>query len=159
MTDKEYTYCYNNYFKPVRSYLMMYCNDKEQCEDITQDAFIKLWEKREHIRFSTVRQWLHAITYNQMIDHLRRQKHKFRYAVENYSEGEEDGTPAYDVWAVLDEVEKLPQLKRDLLLDRMIGTPYKELCEKYDINMTTLKAQLHSARKMLNNKINYYGEQ
>lgn len=164
MTDKEYEYCYKHYFKPVKGYLMLYCRSKEKCEDITQDAFIKLWERRKHIRFKTVRQWLHALTYNRMMDVLRRERYKDRYRFEasnvaerKQGEQEDKITSTLDLEMVLGEIERLPKRNKDVLIDRMNGVSYKQMCKKYNLSMPNLKSRVHKSRRLLNNRIKHNG--
>ncbi len=50
--------------------------DQQTAEDIVQEAFLKLWEKRVEIIPETVGSWLYKVTYNLAFKHLRRESIK-----------------------------------------------------------------------------------
>lgn len=156
MTVKEYEYCYRKHFKSVVGYLMLYCYDKELAEDLAQDTFISLWEKVDSIRFDTVRQWLHAVSYNKMIDYKRRGVHKARYLNTLGEETYCQSFDQYDVGVVIKETMALPGIKGLLIATKALGSTYKEICETYDMTMPQVKALIHKGRQKLNNKLKYY---
>ncbi len=54
-----------------------YLNSKEDAEDIVQDVFIKLWEKKKQINIKTnLNAYLFSMTRNACLDHLRAAKSK-----------------------------------------------------------------------------------
>jgi RNA polymerase sigma-70 factor (ECF subfamily) len=56
------------------------CGDEGLAEDIVQDAFIKAWRKIGDFRMqSGFRSWLHRITVNTAMDHLRKQASRKRH--------------------------------------------------------------------------------
>lgn len=51
--------------------------DEGQAEDIVQESFIKAWQKVGEFRMqSSFRSWLHRITVNTAMDHLRKQSRR-----------------------------------------------------------------------------------
>ena len=156
MTVKEYEYCYTNYFKPVSGYLMLYCRDKDLCDDITQDCFITLWEKVDQIKFDTVRQWLHAVSYNRMIDTKRKELNRAKYLVSLPVDGYDQSFDSYDLDVVLKEVRKLPGKKGELIATKALGSTYKEIGVIHDMTVPQVKSLIHKGRQKLNKKLNYY---
>lgn len=56
------------------------CGDESTAEDIVQDAFIKAWRKIGDFRMqSSFRSWLHRITVNTAMDHLRKQSRQRKF--------------------------------------------------------------------------------
>lgn len=156
MTNEQYIYCYTNYFKPVSGYLMLYCRDKDLCDDITQECFITLWEKVDQIRFDTVRQWLHAVSYNRMIDHKRKEVNRAKYLVSLPGEEYNQSFDKYDLDVVIEETMKLPGKKGELIATKALGSTYKEIGAVYDMTVPQVKALIHKGRRKLNKKLNYY---
>ena len=63
------------HYKQVYYFLFKLCKDKETAQDLTQETFIKVWDKIESFngnsRFST---WIYRISYNIFIDYTRMNK-------------------------------------------------------------------------------------
>ena len=58
-------------------------SDETAAEDIVQDAFIKAWRSIGNFRMeSSFRSWLHRITVNTAMDHLRKQSSRKQYETE-----------------------------------------------------------------------------
>jgi RNA polymerase sigma-70 factor (ECF subfamily) len=59
------------------------CNDDGMAEDIVQEAFIKAWNKIGDFRMqSSFRSWLHRITVNTAMDHLRKRSRRRQFETE-----------------------------------------------------------------------------
>ena len=57
--------------------------DESTAEDIVQEAFIKAWRKIGDFRMqSSFRSWLHRITVNTAMDHLRKQSRRQQFETE-----------------------------------------------------------------------------
>jgi RNA polymerase sigma-70 factor (ECF subfamily) len=67
---------YDRYSRLVYSLAMFILNDGESAEEVTQDVFMRIWEKAETYRSeqAKVSTWLTSITRNRAIDILRRQR-------------------------------------------------------------------------------------
>ena len=78
--EKGFNYFFHLYYKPLVHFAHTFLNNTESAEDITEDSFLKLWEKREVIASATaVKPYLYAIVRNRCLDVLRRQKHQTAY--------------------------------------------------------------------------------
>lgn len=129
--------------------------NREQAEELTQDVFVRVWEKldtfRGESRFTT---WLHRLTVNLV---LQRRRSKGR---RNAREELTDDPGAY-LEAVtrampgtrLDierAIAALPDGAREVLILRDIeGYPYNEIAEIKGVALGTVKAQIHRARKLM----------
>jgi len=52
---------YDEYFEALRGFLYYKCGDIEIAEDLVQEVFIKVWEKRDDIEKSTVKSLLYTM--------------------------------------------------------------------------------------------------
>jgi len=78
--------------------------DQSIADDIVQDAFIKAWSKIGAFRMeSSFRSWLHRITVNTAMDHLRKKARRERFETEE---------PAYEKLQQVHEVGA-PELQID----------------------------------------------
>lgn len=73
---------YEQFGQQVYSLAYAVTQDKGTAEEVTQDVFLKVWNKVEHYEPGTnFRAWLLSMTRNQAIDRLRREKKEHTQAV------------------------------------------------------------------------------
>ena len=74
MTEKEYNQCVNQYADNVYRFIVKNLRHEEDARDIVQTAFEKLWRNREAVESEKSKSYLFTVAYNQMIDHIRKNK-------------------------------------------------------------------------------------
>ena len=79
MTQEEFIYSYQNYLPAVSGYLRLFISNKEECDDIASDCFARVYEKLDEVDFKRIRQYLHVLAYNRMIDLKRKERCKAQY--------------------------------------------------------------------------------
>jgi RNA polymerase sigma-70 factor (ECF subfamily) len=143
---------YNFALKVVRS--------NEIAEDIIQDIFIKLWEKKEDIKPVNIEGFIFKVLKNQCITHLRNLKiiENARLNLNNLSQIEE----LYRIDFVKDEpyvlIEKELQLEIDrivnilpdrckevFVLSRLNGLKNREIAQKLGINIKNVERHITKA--------------
>ncbi|MFC3199098.1 RNA polymerase sigma factor [Parapedobacter deserti] len=71
---------YERYWTPLWSYARNAINDPGDAEDIVQELFMTLWEKRASLRISTsLKAYLYRSTLNKVIDRADRSKYRLSY--------------------------------------------------------------------------------
>jgi len=72
-------YFYNCYQKTLQLFLRTYCREEGMAEEMTQEAFIQLWENKQKINpeFS-VKNLLFTIAKNKALDHIRKTQNQAR---------------------------------------------------------------------------------
>lgn len=145
---------------------------EEDAENITQDVFTDLWERRDAIdHIENVNAYLFRLVRNRCLDYLKHKVFEQRYAenvqasfeielnlklqsldrfdVSDISEGNETER------LVRDAINSLPKRCRDIfLLSRMKGLKYREISEKLGISVNTVECQMGIALKKLRVKLN-----
>lgn len=67
---------YNRYFSKVKDKCYSFFKDKQKSEEFANDILSKAFEKLESFKGkSSFSSWLYSITYNTIIDYLRKKKH------------------------------------------------------------------------------------
>lgn len=62
---------FDSYFRILTTYAYRFVNDWQTAEDITQDVFMSLWEKKESIDFDDpIKPYLYRAIYNRSINYL-----------------------------------------------------------------------------------------
>jgi len=70
--DKDaFVKIYEEFKKPIFTVILRIVSSKESAEDITQDFFIKLYNKPPKEKIHNPRAWLFKVARNMAIDHLR----------------------------------------------------------------------------------------
>ena len=145
---------------------------EEDAENITQDVFTDLWERRDAIdHIENVNAYLFRLVRNRCLDYLKHKVFEQKYAenvqasfeielnlklqsldrfdVSDISEGNEMER------LVRDAINSLPKRCRDIfLLSRMKGLKYREISEKLGISVNTVECQMGMALKKLRVKLN-----
>ena len=66
-----FRHLFDMYFRTLATYAYRFVNDWQEAEDITQDVFLALWEKRTEIDFDKpVHPYLYHAVYNRSINYL-----------------------------------------------------------------------------------------
>ena len=134
---------------------MRMCGSPQEAEELTQDVFVRLWEKiglfRGESAFTT---WLHRLAVNLIL-----QKRKKRSTISGREIGTEDleqfgqtasrSSPGTRV-DLERAIASLPEGAREVLVLRDIeGYKYKDVAEMKGVAVGTVKAQVHRARKLV----------
>lgn len=126
-----------------------------EAEDVVQDTFIKLWQRREE-GGKYEKAWLYKVARNQCLDILRRRKHAVEYQIAQ-AVGSDVAQSASDY--VLNEelsgeigkaINQLDEPYKSLLVMREInGLSYQVLADAMDLSLSQTKVYLHRARKQI----------
>ncbi|MGH7664196.1 MAG: RNA polymerase sigma factor [Gemmatimonadaceae bacterium] len=131
--------------------------DREAAEELTQDVFVRAWEKLSLFRgesaFST---WLHRLAVNVVLN-ARKTEGRQR---SRYGSGEDDdalalATPAGASipggWLDLEAAVELlpPGARRVFVLHDVEGYKHEEIAVMLGVTSGACKAQLHRARRLL----------
>ncbi|MBK8609738.1 MAG: RNA polymerase sigma factor [Chitinophagaceae bacterium] len=150
MTEREYNECVNLYADNVYRFIMKNLRHNEDAKDVVQGAFEKLWVNRNTVDNNRSKSYLFTIAYNQMIDHIR--KNKRVVLREDFSENAKGSTGnRHDTKRILDEaLAKLNEQQRSLvLLKDYEGYSYDEIGKITGLNESQVKVYLHRARLQL----------
>jgi RNA polymerase sigma factor (sigma-70 family) len=175
--DTAYSRLMKKYHDAIFSFIFRMIHDREQVEDLTQEAFIKAFASlknfNEEYAFST---WLYKIATNNCIDYIRKRK-LLMYSIDKPIESKDsdftfelpDETYEADkslistqrAVLVRDAIEQLPEkYRRVILLRHQDERTYEEIAAMLDLPIGTVKAHIFRARellyKQLRHKIRHY---
>jgi RNA polymerase sigma factor (sigma-70 family) len=150
MTEKEYNQCVSRYADNVYRFILKNIGHKEDAQDVVQTAFEKLWIHKDQIDNERSRSYLFTVAYNQMIDHIRKQK-RITLKDEFREEAKVTDKQEYSVKKILDEaLHKLSETQRSLvLLKDYEGYNYQEIGTITGLSESQVKVYLHRARLQL----------
>lgn len=152
MTEKEYNECVNSYADNVFRFIVKNLRHEEDARDIVQTAFEKLWRNRDNVEAEKSKSFLFTVAYNQMIDHIR--KNKRIQLQENFSDhAGVSHQPVPQMKKALQEaLNRLTETQKSLvMLKDYEGYSYEEIGKIMDLNESQVKVYLHRARVALKN--------
>lgn len=132
-----------------------FLQSRELTEDVIQDVFLKLWEKRiELSKIKSIRAFAITMTRNAALDKIRTKK----YTVEDDVLAQQSGINNFDNSEQVDIIKKvihqLPeQQKRVIELRDIDGLEYVEIGEILGMELVTIRANLSIARKKVRQQI------
>ena len=131
----------------ARSYLRC----EADCEDALQEAALKAWEKRGHLRNETYfRTWITRILINACYDTQR----KRRRVIPLDEVAERAAAASHDPALTL-ALEALPEkLRLPLVLCYSEGMSYEEAAAALRIPLSTLRGRIHRGRGQLRKELN-----
>jgi len=130
---------------------------REIAEDITQDVFIKVWNKRAYYdkKKGGLRTWIFTIAVNTLRDHFRSQKR--RPTVEELKEDtadEQEQYPDKEVALVFSELKFLSEKDQNLLILRYVdGLSLEEIGDVMKMKYTAVKVAIHRAVQKLRKRL------
>lgn len=161
MTLSEFKSLFAQYYTPIKNFLYYKCGDIDLSEDLTQDAFIKLWEKREDVQQETVKSYLYTIANNMLLNKIRHDKVVMSFA-ERQKTHQEEESPEFSMEekefkAELENViGAMPEKQREVfLMNRMEDLTYKEIAERLELSVKAVEKRMHGALGHIREHIKY----
>ena len=155
---------YNQYSKAMYNLAYRMMNNREDAEDILQEAFLECFRNIGSFRFeSTFGAWLKSILINRCINQLRKKKVELVLS-ESLPPvmAEEEPEPVYDTVKIFNGIEQLPDGYRIVLtLYLLEGYDHTEIAQILGITESTSKSQYSRAKEKLRvilSKNQEYGE-
>jgi RNA polymerase sigma-70 factor (ECF subfamily) len=154
--SKAFTELYDYYREPGLRFITSIVKDKEESENLLQEVFIKIWQRRDQINPElNFNAYLFACLKNMAFDHLKKID-KNRQMLSQYliqiKENQETGEDVEEVKInkLLSAISTLPK-KRKMILQLIMeeGKSYQEIAEIMRISKNTVKNQLVKAKQYL----------
>lgn len=161
MILSEFQDIFEQYYTPIKNFLYYKCGDVDQSEDLAQDVFIKLWDKRDEVQLDTVKSYLYAIAGNMLLNKIRHDKVVVNFAERNKNQQNEH-SPEFQLEEkeFKEELEKvisqIPEKQREVfLMNRIEELTYKEIAARLEISVKAVEKRMHGALSNLREHIKY----
>jgi RNA polymerase sigma-70 factor (ECF subfamily) len=145
---------YNLYSKAMYNLAFRMLNNREDAEDILQEAFVECFRNINTFRFeSTFGAWIKKIIINRCINHLKKKKIDLTlYDTLPPVIDEEEEEKEYETGKIFKGIEMLPDGYRIILtLYLLEGYDHTEISQILGISESTSKSQYSRAKDKLRN--------
>lgn len=162
---KSFKRLFYEFYPSLCVYAGRYILSTDTCEDIVQDVFFNIWEKRKTLNIhSSFRNFLITSVRNSCTNYIRKQSSYDKY-LENYTSTSSSQSPLPDEIYTTNELndmiasalEKLPTNIQDVFhLSRNENMTYKEIAEEMNISIKTVESYISKALKLLRVELKDY---
>ena len=172
MSNEEFSgICKENIFsgffkthaKGLRNYLYYKFGNEEQAEDVTQEAFIKLWQNCANVPLEKAKSYIYTIANNASLNVIAHQKVVLNYAKGNPKNETTNESPEFILEEdqfkakLLKAIENLNETQRvAFLMHRIDGKKYAEIAEELDISVKAVEKRIHTALVELRKEFDYF---
>jgi RNA polymerase sigma-70 factor, ECF subfamily len=165
MTRVDFNDYVKQFSRKLYGYSFRILQNQEEAEDAVQEVFIKLWKMRDKLdQYKSIEALATTMTKNYCIDQIRKQKN---ISLREDSEWEFNSvsTPSPHEEMEISEsndilyniIDHLPQEYKVMIRLRDIdGMSYKEISDKTNQNINTLRVILSRARKLIREEYNKF---
>jgi len=167
--EDAFKYFFDTYYDDLCNFVNGYLRDEKLSEDIVQDIFIYLWEKKDSLSSDcSIKSYLYSASKNKSLNYLRNAKNKNRIAENFILQSDSVSNESADQFLEFEELKKIlcnaveklpPQCKTVYRLSRDGGLTYKEISEKMGIAVKTVENQMSIAIKKIKDILQPYYDQ
>ncbi|MEQ8336608.1 MAG: RNA polymerase sigma-70 factor [Cyclobacteriaceae bacterium] len=149
---------FRRYYNDLARYCFTLVRDETIAEEITQEVYIYLWEKKDNIEISSsLKSYLFSAIRNKSINYIKYELPKQRILIDISDTVLVEGTVFHeknDIKRLKKKIQvsinQLPEkCKQIFLLSRYGGMTYKEIAEDLDLSVKTVENQMSIALKKL----------
>lgn len=162
--EQAFDALFEHYSALIYRFAYSYLKSRPDAEEIVQECFLKIWEKRRHLRVDMpLKAYLFTTAHNAILNQLRQQQQRNRFQA--YSAGLAPGHVGNEVeFKELESLyraalEQLPSKRREIfILSRQQGLSYPEIAQQLNLSVKTVEAQMTQALKFLRGYFQAHGE-
>lgn len=161
--ERAFDALFRHYSALVYRFAFSYLKSRPAAEEIVQECFIKIWEKREQLRDDVpLKGYLFTTAHHAVLNELRRDQHHLRLHGEVAAGSSSSVTNEAEYQEMealyLAALDRLPPRQREAFeLSRQQGLSYPEIAERQGVSVKTVEAHIMQALKTLRKYFNLHG--
>ncbi|MEW7291592.1 RNA polymerase sigma factor [Aquimarina sp. 2304DJ70-9] len=157
--EENFQFLFESYSESIRNFIYYRCGDMDFAEDITQDAFMKLWENCKKVVFDTAKSFVMKIAQNKFYNVKAREKIVLKYRQQITFQQLVSKSPEFlmeekeFMEILIRSIEELPYRQREVfLLSRKDKKTYAEIAEIVGITQKAVERRMYLALTSLREK-------
>jgi len=158
---RKFKEIFDLYYGKVRSYAYYKTGNLELSEDIVQDTFMKLWERREMINEATVKPLVYVMADNSIKNHFKHKRAAFNFVMKvplsGISEPADFQMEQEEFSRFLNQtLAEIPEKNRVVfLMNRSEKMTYSEIADSLNISVKTVEKRMGEALAIIRKRIRY----
>lgn len=161
----NFDHIYVIYYSRMRRFAKEFVLFEEDAENVVQDVFLQLWEKKEVLDIKvSLTAYLFSLVKNKCIDYLRHQIvaeeyiHEQKTKIYSLEQFDYNISSDDDIEKILNKaIDKLPEKCREIFIkSRVEGKKYKEIANELNISINTVENQMSIALKKMRVELKEY---
>jgi RNA polymerase sigma-70 factor (ECF subfamily) len=165
ISEKVFEEVYKTFFKALHAYAHSILVDYEHAEEMVQQVFLKLWERKERIEINTsIQAYLYRSVYNESMNFLKHEKVKqahVSFVKHTTTESSNSHHKNIDTKELEGKIRvalnKLPEQCRTVFqLSRFEELKYREIAERLQLSVKTVENQMGKALKIMRTELAAY---
>lgn len=164
--EKAFEILFKRYYSPLTRFAWRYVNSKAIAEELIQELFTILWEKKGEWDIegeNSIRSYLYKSAKNLALNHLKHQGIRDIYESDWMDQKEIPKIEYRDTYreeqiriAIETAIEELPKRsKMTYKLHRHDGLTYEEIANVMDVSVKTVESQMTRTLKILRERLSY----
>jgi len=162
-SEKAFEWVFKAHFKSLHSYAYTFLKDDELAEEVVQNVFFRVWEKREALKTDgSLKAYLYRAVHNESLNYLKHQQVKANFQVYYAGQLEHQQEDNSSKKLMIGELEKhiqqamseLPQQCRSIFqLSRFEQMKYQQIADHMGLSVKTIENQMGKALKLMRTKL------
>lgn len=149
---------FKEYYNPLCNYAVTITRDRKMAQDVVQDVFTRLWDKRKELVIKTnEKSYLFQAVKHRAFEILRRRQNEskinvsdFEESYDNEKELEEQAQKYMLKEFLFNSIRQLPPKCQEIfVLNKVNGLTYHEIAEDLGISVKTVENQIGKAYRKL----------
>ncbi|HQF47329.1 MAG TPA: sigma-70 family RNA polymerase sigma factor [Flavobacterium alvei] len=153
---------FKTHAKSLRNFLFYKFGNKDQAEDLTQEAFIKLWQNCTSVPVEKAKSYIYTIANNSSLNEIKHKKVVLEYENNFTGADKTNENPEFILEEkqfknkLLKAIEDLNETQRvAFLMHRIDQKKYSEIAEELNISVKAVEKRIHLALVELRKTIDF----
>ena len=157
VSKKRFSEYFHAYYRPLCLHALHFMGDADEAEDVVQETFVNLWDKREQLEtIKSVKAYLYTAVRNNCLTRIRDAKPTTSLdklsgeELPTENEQMERAEMEARIWKMIDE---LPERRREIfLMAKRDGMRYKDIARQTGLTVKTVENHVLRAMQSLRAK-------
>ena len=156
----EFDQIFMDWYYPVRNSVYYKTGDMQAAEDITQETFLKIWERKDTINSQTIGPLLYKISRNLFLNTIEHSKVTLKF-INDYPATQYSDPPDFDLEMkdfdrrLQESLSELDEKHRTVfLMNRIDDLTYSRIAEILGLSVKTIEKRMSKAMVFLKDRLN-----